>query len=180
MKGHQWVKDRRKDPSLKLMLTPSGRLLDPPIKSPETPSRHQLPRVPIFNKQWLKRYMAGPWIEDDKSREERTKMELIEKEIFTKIFSIRKEIADNKKIPPIHVCSRPTLQNLCKVRPTTKSSMLMMPEMTRIKVENLEPMIQFFSKFSIEKQLETNLHKKKHQKPTAKTPATFTVSYKPQ
>ena len=193
LKSRKWLDRKRMDDSLKIMLPVSENMTvtpkkskvvsvisqnEPSSSSANTPAGNQLPRLAIFDKQWLKRYMTGPWKEDgEKLTVEKSEgVKSLEREIFRRISEIRKEIAEEKNVAPIHVCSRQEVNDLCKVRPTTESSMIKVEGMTKVKVASLEPMLSFFRNFSIENKLETDLHEDKEDELAPKTPNTFPVS----
>ena len=194
LKSRKWLDRKRMDDSLKMMLPVSGNMVVTPKKSKvvsvvsqnepgsssaNRPATNQLPRLPIFDKQWLKRYMTGPWKEDGErlTVEKSEEVAKLEKEIYKRVKEIRQEIAEELNVAPIHVCSHNELSELCKVRPTTESSMIKVEGMTKAKVASMEPMLSYFRNFSIENKLETDLHEDQEDKPATKTANPFPVSF---
>ena len=88
-----------------------------------------LPEYPAFNKQWLKRYMTGPWKENEQGPTE--KETLLERDMFRRISDIRKHLAEIHNVPPIHICSRQELDEICRIRPTTAASMMKIEGMSK-------------------------------------------------
>ena len=194
LKSRKWLDRKRMDDSLKIMLPVSENMVVTPKKSKvvnvvsqnepgsssaNTPANNQLPRLAIFDKQWLKRYMTGPWKEDGENLavEKSERVKKLEKEIYKRIKEIRQEIAEEKNVAPIHVCSQQEVTALCKVRPTTENSMIKVEGMTKAKVASMEPMLSFFRNFSIENKLETDLHEDEADKSATKTENLFPVSF---
>lgn len=163
-------------PGFATLLTATKEILRPEYSSTNDVDQIEIiPSTQILNNQWLKRYMAGPWIENGEplTIENIRKKELLEKDIYRRISEIRNEIANEKRIPPNRVCSRQELNDICKLRPTTEASLFKIEGMTIRKIKSLNKMLLFITTFSTENHLETNLND--DNKPQ-KTPNTFPVS----
>lgn len=190
LKSRKWLDRKRMDDSLKIMLPISENMVVTPKKSKvvtvigqnepgpsstNRPAVNGLPRLAIFDKQWLKRFMTGPWKEDGEQLnvEKSKEVELHERALFSMIKDIRTQIAEEKNIAPFSVCDHKELNLLCKIRPTTENSMIKVEGFTKAKVANLEPMLTLFRNYSIEHKLETDLHEDKEDTTAPKTPNTF-------
>ena len=183
-KGRDWLNQKEKDPSLTMLLGKSANMTidweneynynlqlgNQTSSSQNTPGHNQLPRFPAFTKQWLQRYMTGPCRDDHQPQPN----DLLEKTLFIQISNIRNKIAKQQGIQPFHVCSRLVMNVICRVRPTTSTSMIKIEGISRIKTKILEPMMSFLKSFSIENQLQTDMHEEEPKK----TPNTFQVNFK--
>lgn len=193
LKSRKWLDRKRMDDSLKIMLPVSENMTVTPKKSKvvnvvsqnepgsssvNTPANNQLPRLAIFDKQWLKRYMTGPWKEDGEELtvEKSKEVELHERAMFKRLKEIRQEIAEELNVAPFTVCGDGEMRKLVKVRPISENSMIKVEGMTKSKVGNLAPMMTYFRNYSIENKLEMDVHEDKEDNPAPKTPSTFPVS----
>lgn len=193
LKSRKWLDRKRMDDSLKIMLTVSENMVVSPKKSkvvsvvsqnePGSSSSsnrnaNELPKLPVFDKQWLKRFMTGPWKEDGEKLNVEKSNEVVshERALFNKMKEIRKEIAEEWNVAPFSICGNPDLVLLSQVRPTTEDSMVKIEGFTKTKVAKLGPMLTLFRNYSIENKLETDLHEDKDDKTAPKTPNTFPVS----
>ena len=195
IKSRKWLDRKRMDDSLKIMLTVTENLVVTPKKSkvvsvvsqndPGSSSTsnklasNELPKLPVFDKQWLKRFMIGPWKEDgEKLNVEKSKeVTLHERAIYNKIKEIRREIAEESNAAPFSIAGNQDLILLSQVRPTTEDSMIKIEGFTKTKVAKLGPMLTLLRNYSIENKLETDVHEDKDDKTTPKTPNTFPVSF---
>ena len=152
-KSREWIESQRSDDPPKLMLHATENM------APCQPfPRNKLGELALFEKEWLMRYMSGPWKDDEFKVDVTNKNELLERDVYKNIFEIRKEIAEKQNVAPVHVCSRQELNDICNMRPTSEACMVKIEGMTKVKVACLQPMLSFFKKCSSDDSFETDLH----------------------
>jgi len=138
----------------------------------------ELPRSPMYDQDWLKRFMVGPWKEDGENKtaayDEGVKRK--QSEMYKRLQSIRQDISSRTNIVATNLADNSLLADLCKIRPTTVESMAKMNGFNMHKAESCKDMLTYIRNFSIENNLGTDLIDEPLE-PAQKTPNTFSVSH---
>ena len=188
LKGSKWLKSGGK-----LMLEETANMNTPndPNLAPSTSgyanlesklnqsNQHQIqiPREPKFDRDWIQRFMIGPWKEDgqNKTADVDESVRSKEREIYKKLKEIRSKKAVDTGMTATGIADDTMLQLLTRKRPTTIEGMAKIEGFNIQKAGTLEDMLTYIRNFSIENQLKTDLQDEAKEEIKQKTPNNFSV-----
>lgn len=189
IKGQRWLQkyQLKKEP---LMLEETSNMkgvvdeaLQPSTSSSSqsnaTPSHLiELPHLPAYDQEWIKRFMIGPWKEDgeNKTAQSDESVKTKQREMYIKLKEIRQDISSRTGMVATHIADNTLIQKYCIVRPTTIENMTLIDGCNKMKAENCKDMLIYIRNFSIEHNLATDVIKERVER-TQKTPNTFPVSH---
>ncbi|WP_034257001.1 DNA helicase RecQ [Adhaeribacter aquaticus] len=91
----------------------------------------------LFNAAKVDLVKFEPYAEKEEAKEDkRTKKEIIQDELFEKLRSLRKKLADANQVPPYVIFSDSTLQEMAQEKPTNRVAMLAITGVGMVKYEN--------------------------------------------